>query len=50
MNIDGCRYNERLNAKTEGSERLTYTGILGKIQIKPSSGHAAGGRRSGQTQ
>jgi hypothetical protein len=25
--INGCRYNERLNAKTEGSKRLTYAGV-----------------------
>ncbi len=25
----GCRYNERLNAKTEGSKLLVYTGLLG---------------------
>ena len=25
--VDGCRYNERRNAKTEGSKRLTYTGF-----------------------
>ena len=27
--INGCRYNERLNAKTEGSKRLGYTGLRG---------------------
>ena len=27
--IDGCRYNERLNSTTEGSELLTYTGLHG---------------------
>ena len=25
INIIGCRYDERLNAKTEGSKRLAYT-------------------------
>ena len=25
----GCRYNERLNAKTEGSKLLVYTGLHG---------------------
>ncbi len=29
IHIDGCRYNERLNAKTEGSKRLGYTGLRG---------------------
>ena len=28
IHIDGCRYNERLNSKTEGSKLLTYTGSL----------------------
>ncbi len=30
IHVDGCQYNhfdERLNAKTEGSKRLTYTGL-----------------------
>ncbi len=27
--VDGCWYTERLNTKTEGSKRLTYTGLLG---------------------
>ena len=25
IHIDGCRYNKRLNAKTEGSNRLEHT-------------------------
>ena len=29
MHIIGCRYNERLNVKTEGSKRLGYTGLFG---------------------
>ena len=29
IHIIGCRYNERLNAKTEGSKRLAYTGLRG---------------------
>jgi hypothetical protein len=27
MNIDGCRCDERLNDKTEGVKRLTYTEV-----------------------
>jgi len=27
--VHGCRCNERLIAKTEGSKRLGYTGLLG---------------------
>ncbi len=26
IHIDGCRYNERLNTKTEGNKHLRYTG------------------------
>jgi hypothetical protein len=48
IHIDGCRYNERLNSKTEGSKLLVYTGLVKKY-IKPSSGHTVGGRRPGQT-
>jgi hypothetical protein len=29
IHINGGRCNERLNAKTEGSKRLTYTGLCG---------------------
>ena len=29
IHINGCRCNERLNAKTEGSKRLAYTGLRG---------------------
>jgi hypothetical protein len=29
IHIDGCRYIERLNNKTEGSKRLAYTGLRG---------------------
>ena len=29
IHIDGCRYNERLHSKTEGSKRLVYTGLIG---------------------
>ena len=32
IHIDGCRYNERLNAKTEGSKHLTYTGLNGELE------------------
>jgi type-F conjugative transfer system protein TraW len=35
IHIDGCRYNERLNAKTEGSKLLAYTGLCSKTY----SGH-----------
>ena len=27
--MNGCRHNERLNAKTEGSKRVVYTGLRG---------------------
>jgi len=43
-------HNERLNAKTEGSKHLTYTGCVGRDNSKSSSwsrGHV-GGTRSGQ--
>jgi hypothetical protein len=29
IHTDGCRYNERLNSKTEGSKLLEYTGLSG---------------------
>jgi hypothetical protein len=29
INVDGCRYNERLNTKMEGSKLLSYTGLCG---------------------
>ena len=32
IHIDGCRYNERLKTKTEGSKRLTYTVLLGELE------------------
>jgi hypothetical protein len=35
IHIDGCRYNERLNTKTEGSKLLAYTGLCSKTY----SGH-----------
>jgi hypothetical protein len=28
----GCRCNERLKAKTDGSMRLTYTGLGGELE------------------
>jgi hypothetical protein len=28
----GCRYNERLKAKTDGSTRLPYTGLHGELE------------------
>ena len=31
IHICGCRYNERLKAKTEGSTSLTYTGLCGGL-------------------
>ena len=31
IHLYGCRYNERLKAKTERSTRLTYTGLLGGL-------------------
>ncbi len=48
--IDGCRCNERLNAKTEGSKRHTL-GCAGRNNSKPGSGCSghAGGTRLGQT-
>ena len=30
IHIYGCRCNERLKIKTEGSTRLTYTGLCGE--------------------
>ena len=30
--ICGCRYNERLKVKTNGSMRLTYTGLSGELE------------------
>ena len=38
--VNECRCDERLNAKTEGSTRLTYTGLRGglrhlKIETRP---------------
>ena len=30
--ICGCRYNERLETKTGGSTRLTYTGLCGGLE------------------
>ncbi len=35
IHVDGCRHNERLNAKIEGSKRLAYTGLCGSIHSKP---------------
>jgi hypothetical protein len=32
IHIYGCRCNERLKAKTEGSTRLTYTGLRGGLE------------------
>ncbi len=32
INISGCRCNERLKAKTDGSNRLTYTGLHGDLE------------------
>jgi hypothetical protein len=32
--INGCRYNERLNTKTEGSKRLAYTGLHKIVAMK----------------
>ncbi len=30
--INECRYDERLKTKAEGSTRLAYTGLLGKME------------------
>ena len=30
--ISGCRYNERLKTKTDGSKCLGYTGLLGDLK------------------
>jgi hypothetical protein len=30
--IHECRCDERLKTKTEGSTRLTYTGLLGELE------------------
>ncbi len=30
--ICGCRYNERLKVKTDGSRRLAYTGLSGELE------------------
>ena len=32
INICGCRCNERLKAKTDGSTRLAYTGLRGELE------------------
>ena len=32
IHICGCRYNERRNAKTDGSTHLTYTGLHGELE------------------
>ena len=32
IHICGCRRNERLKAKTDGSKRLTYTGLRGELE------------------
>ena len=32
MHIYGCRCNERVKAKTEGSIRLAYTGLRGGLE------------------
>ena len=32
IHISGCRCNEKLKAKTDGSKRLTYTGFLGDLE------------------
>ena len=32
IHISGCRCNQRLNAKTDGSKYLTYTGLCGELE------------------
>ena len=32
IHICGCRYNERLKVKTDGSTLLTYTGMCGELE------------------
>ena len=32
IHISGCRCNERLKVKTDGSTRLTFTGFLGELE------------------
>ena len=32
IHISGCRCNERLNEKTDGSKRLAYTGLCGDLE------------------
>ena len=32
IHLCGCRRNERLKAKTDGSTRLTYTGLRGELE------------------
>ena len=32
IHICGCRFNERLKAKTDGSTRLGYTGLHGELE------------------
>ena len=32
IHISRCRYNERLKSKTDGSKRLTYTGLCGDLE------------------
>ena len=53
---DGCRCNERLNAKTEGSKLLAHVHCVARVEINSNnsktisgcSGHA-GGTGPGQT-
>jgi len=49
--INRCRYNERLNAKTDGSKHLHTLGSAGRNNSEPSSGSSGhvGGTRPGQT-
>ena len=32
IHICGCRFNERPNAKTDGSKSLSYTGLSGELE------------------
>jgi hypothetical protein len=45
IHIDGCRFDERLNSKTEDAKRHTYTGLLKTYSNRSNpSGRAEEGR------
>ena len=32
IHVSGCRFNERLKSKTDGSKFLVYTGLCGDLE------------------